>query len=64
MADIIRSQNYRNFIDSRLVGGGDSTHRCRDSGTKFLQKFILQTVGVNFVCLLLKSIIVASLQNR
>ena len=37
---------------------------CRDSGTKFLQKFILQTVGVNFVCLLLKSIIVASLQNR
>jgi hypothetical protein len=64
MADIIRSQNYRNFIDSRLVGCGDSTHRCRDSGTKFLQKFILQTVGVNFVCLLLKSIIVASLQNR
>ena len=48
------------FITLYLVGCGDSTHRCRASGTKFSQKFILQTVGVNFVCLLLKSIIVAS----
>ena len=36
----------------RIVGCGDSTHRCRDSGTKSSEKFVLQTVGTNFVRLL------------
>ena len=41
-ADIIRPQNLHKFIDAQLVGCGDSTHRCRASGTKSL---ILPTVG-------------------
>ena len=31
--DIIRPRSLHNFIDKHLVGCGDSTHRCRDSGT-------------------------------
>ena len=54
------AKSARIFFDAQLVGCGDSTHRCRASGTKFSQKFILQTVGANFVRLLLKSIIVTS----
>ena len=59
-ADIIRPRNLLNLIAAYFVGCGDSTHRCHDSGMKFSQKFILQTVGANFVRLLLKSIIVTS----
>lgn len=36
----------------RIVGCGNSTHRYRDSGTKPSEKFVLQTVGTNFVRLL------------
>ena len=54
------AKSARSFFDAQLVGCGDSTHRYRASGTKFSQKFILQTVGANFVRLLLKSIIVTS----
>jgi len=39
----------------QLVGCGDSTHRCRDSGIKPSEKLILQTVGANFVRLLFGS---------
>ena len=52
-ANILRiSSNFPQFI----VGCGDSTHRCRDSGMKSSQRFILPTVGANFVRLPLKSI--------
>ena len=40
--DIIRPRSLHNFIDKHLVGCGDSTHRCRASGTESL---ILPTVG-------------------
>ena len=35
--DTIRPRSLHNFIDVKLVGCGDSTHRCRDSGTEFSQ---------------------------
>ena len=41
-ADIICPRNLHKFIGVQPVGCGDSTHRCRDSGTKSL---ILPTVG-------------------
>ena len=41
-------------INGLFVGCGDSTHRCRDSGTESLQKLILLTEGENLVRLLLK----------
>ena len=44
------------FITLYLVGCGDPTHLCRVSGTKSSQKFILPTVGANFVRLPLKSV--------
>ena len=48
------AKSARNFFDAQLVGCGDSTHRCRDSGMESLQKFILLTEGENLVRLLLK----------
>ena len=49
--DIIRSRSLHNFIDKHLVGCGDSTHRCRDSGTGSLQKLILRIIGgTSFTC--------------
>ena len=41
-ADIICPRNLHKFIGVQPVGCGDSTHRCRASGTKSL---ILPTVG-------------------
>ncbi len=49
--DIIRPRSLHNFIDKYLVGCGDSTHRCRDSGTGSLQKLILRIIGgTSFAC--------------
>ena len=48
-ADIIRPRSLHKFIDSHLVGCGDSSHRCRDSGMNFFENLVLQTVGANFV---------------
>jgi hypothetical protein len=48
-ADIIRPRNSHDFIGTQLAGCGDPTHLCRVSGTKSSQKFILLTVGANFV---------------
>ena len=48
-ADIIRPRNSHDFIGTQLAGCGDPTHLCRVSGTKSSQKFILPTVGANFV---------------
>ena len=48
-------QKSSKFVFCGLAGCGDSTHRCRASGMKSLQIFILSTVGANFVRLLLGS---------
>ena len=49
--DIIRPRSLHNFIDKHLVRCGDSTHRCRDSGTGSLQKLILRIIGgTSFAC--------------
>lgn len=47
----IPPQKLHNFIDKHLVGCGDSTHCCRDSGTGSLQKLILRIIGgTSFAC--------------
>ena len=43
-ANIIRPQNLHKFIDAQLVGCGDSTHRCRVSGTGCLFRPTLKAV--------------------
>ena len=48
-------QKINKFVVRGLIGCGDSAHRCRASGTEFLQIFILPTVGANFVRLLFGS---------
>ena len=50
-----RGEKSANSVFAVLHRCGDSTHRCRASGTESLQIFILPTVGANFVRLLFGS---------